>query len=547
MALVKAEEVSAGFTGLSGLHAFRQIGIMLGLAASVALGVTIVLWSWAPSFGVLYGALEEQDVSTVLDALQQNGFEAKLDQATGAILVPTSSIHDARIKLASMGLPKGVSAGFDALDEKNNFGVSQFMEKARYQRALEIELARTISSLSNVKNARVHLAVPQQSVFVRNRKNASASVVVNLFPGRNLDEGQVSSIMHMVSSSVADMNISNVTIVDQRGNLLSRGESTQKMAKTGAQFEYASRLENSYIDRIERLLTPILGSESVRAQVTADIDFTMSEQTQESFNPDTPALRSNQTLVEQSSGGSMNGGIPGALSNQPPGAATAPELVNGGVEGGVNGGANGSSNSHRKEIKNYELDKTISHTRFSMGRLRRLSVAVVVDDSLITAADGSLTRTQRTPEELDRLSNLVKEAVGFNAQRGDTLNIMNSSFTMPVTPEELPEVPLWEQGWAQDVAKKSLGALLVMLLLFGVLKPILRQLATQSKMMPVAAFGNNERAMSDDTLTLGAKPENLAIKAPGSYEQNLLTANAAVEQDPKLVAQVVKNWVASDG
>lgn len=542
MALVKAEEVSAGFTGLSGLHAFRQIGIMLGLAASVALGVTIVLWSWAPSFGVLYGALEEQDVSTVLDALHQNGFEAKLDQATGAILVPTSSIHDARIKLSSMGLPKGVSAGFDALDEKSSFGISQFMEKARYQRALEIELARTISSLSNVKNARVHLAVPRQSVFVRNRKKASASVTVNLFPGRSLDEGQVASIMHMISSSVPDMDTSKVTIVDQKGKLLTRGESSRQMAKTGAQFEYANRLESSYIDRIERLLSPILGSESIRAQVTADIDFTVSEQSQESFNPDTPALRSNQTMIEQSSG-SVSGGIPGALSNQPPGASTAPEVAGGAGDGG----AGSPSSSHRKETKNYELDKTISHTRFSMGRLRRLSVAVVVDDTTITASDGVLTRMQRTPEELDRLSNLVKEAVGFNAQRGDTLNILNSSFIVPVAPEELPELPIWEQGWAQDIAKKSLGALLVIMMLFGVLKPILKQLATQSKLMPAAALPAGEPGMAEDMVTLGANNSAPAIAAPGSYEQNLITATQAVEQDPKLVAQVVKNWVASDG
>ena len=542
MALVKAEEVSAGFTGLSGLHAFRQIGIMLGLAASVALGVTVVLWSWAPSFGVLYGALEEQDVSTVLDALHQNGFEAKLDQATGAILVPTSSIHDARIKLSSMGLPKGVSAGFDALDEKSSFGISQFMEKARYQRALEIELARTISSLSNVKNARVHLAVPRQSVFVRNRKKASASVVVNLFPGRSLEEGQVASIMHMISSSVPDLDASKVTIVDQKGNLLTRGESNKQMEKSGAQFEYASRLESSYIERIERLLTPILGSESIRAQVTANIDFTSSEQTQESFNPDTPALRSNQMMVEQSSG-SISGGIPGALSNQPPGAATAPEIAGGAIEGETAG----PSSSHRKETKNYELDKTISHTRFSMGRLRRLSVAVVVDDTIITAANGSTTRMQRTPEELDRLSNLVKEAVGFNAQRGDTLNIMNSSFIVPDSPEALPDVPIWEQGWAQDIAKKSLGALLVIMMLFGVLKPILKQLATQSKLMPAAALPGAEQGMMEDMVTLGANNPPPAIVAPGSYEQNMLTATQAVEQDPKLVAQVVKNWVASDG
>lgn len=543
MALVKAEEVSAGFSGLSGLNALRQIGIMLGLAASVALGVTVVLWSWAPSFGVLYGALEEQDVSTVLDALHQNGIEAKLDQATGAILVPTANIHEARIKLASMGLPKGVSAGFDSLEEKSSFGVSQFMEKARYQRALEIELARTISSLSNVKSARIHLAVPRQSVFVRNRKKASASVVINLFPGRSLDEGQVAAIMHMISSSVPNMDIENVTIVDQKGNLLTRGHSNQQLAMSSAQFEYTSNLEKSYSDRIERLLSPILGTESVRAQVTADIDFTVNEQTQESFNPDSTALRSNQTTVDQSNGGSTNGGIPGALSNQPPGAATAPEVANGSVEGNTNS----PSSLHRREIHNYELDKTISHTRFSMGRLRRLSVAVIVDDNVTVAGDGSLTRAARTPEELDRLSNLVKEAVGFSAQRGDTVNVMNSAFTVPATPEALPEVPIWKQGWAQDIAKKVLGAILVFVLLFGVLKPILRLLATQSKsLVPMAPAVAGEQGMAEDTLTLGAGGVP-AIPAPGGYEQNLITATKAVEQDPKLVAQVVKNWVASDG
>jgi flagellar M-ring protein FliF len=542
MALVKAEEVSAGFSGLSGLNALRQIGIMLGLAASVALGVTVVLWSWAPSFGVLYGALEEQDVSTVLDALHQNGIEAKLDQATGAILVPTANIQEARIKLASMGLPKGVSAGFDALDEKSSFGVSQFMEKARYQRALEIELARTISSLSNVKNARVHLAVPRQSVFVRNLKKTSASVVINLFPGRNLDEGQVAAIMHMISSSVPNMDIENVTIVDQKGNLLTRGNSNQQLAMSSAQFEYTGNLEKSYIDRIERLLSPILGAESVRAQVTADIDFTVNEQTQESFNPDSPALRSNQTTVDQSSG-SISGGIPGALSNQPPGTGKAPEVIGDGTDGG----ATNPSSMHRREIHNYELDKTISHTRFSMGRLRRLSIAVIVDDNVTVAGDGSLTRVPRTPEELDRLSNLVKEAVGFSAQRGDTVNVMNSAFTVPVMPEALPEIPVWEQGWAQDIAKKVLGAILVFVLLFGVLKPILRQLATQSKaLVPMGPSVVGEQGMAEDTLTLGAGGMP-ALSAPGGYEQNLITATKAVEQDPKLVAQVVKNWVASDG
>lgn len=542
MALVNTQEASAGLAGMSGLNAFRQIGLMLGLAASVAIGVTVVLWSWTPNYGVLYGALEEQDVSTVLDALRQGGIEAKLDDATGAVLVPKNNIYDARIKLASMGLPKGVSAGFDALDNKSSFGVSQFMEKARYQRALEIELARTISSLSNVRNARVHLAVPRQSVFVRNRKKSSASVVIDLFPGRNLEPGQVTAITHMISSSIPNLEISSVTVVDQKGKLLTSGKSNLQIARTDAQFDYTNKFEQTYIARIERLLEPILGSESVRAQVTADIDFTISEQTQESYNPDTPALRSDQTTVEQSSG-VINGGVPGALTNQPPDAAST-------VVGAEGSNATPSS-SHRREIRNYELDKTISHTRFSIGRLKKLSVAVVVDDKL-TVVDGNTIRQPRTPEELDRLSNLIKEAVGFDVQRGDTVNVMNSSFSVPAAPEPLPEVPIWEQPWALDIGKKLLGGVLVIIVLFGVLKPIMRSLATQSReMLPVGAGGavveGGAEGMAEDTVTLGETPNTPAIAAPGSYEQNLVTANKAVEQDPKLVAQVVKNWVANDG
>ncbi len=546
MALVKAEEMSAGLAGLGGLSTLRQIGIMLGLAASLAIGVTVGLWSWAPSYGVLYGALEEQDVSAVLDALRSNGIKAKLDNTTGAVLVPAKDVYEARIKLASMNLPKGVSAGFDALDEKNGFGVSQFMERARFHRALEVELGRTVSSLSNVKNARVHLAMPRQSVFVRNRKKASASVTVNLFPGRSLEPGQVAAIVHMVSSSVPNLGTAQVTVVDQTGKLLTNGQTDRQMAMSGAQFEYTQRIERSLTERIERILEPMLGAEAVRAQVTADIDFTISEQTQESFNPDTPSLRSNQLTLEQSSGGGIEGGIPGALSNQPPGAARAPETLPG--VGATEGVAPPMGRTNRREIKNFELDKTISHTRFAPGRLHRLSVAVLVDDKVTVDDSGVVTRRQRTPEELDRLTGLVREAVGFNAQRGDSVNVMNSAFTVPVAEEPLPETPIWEQAWVQDLVKKLLGAILVLVIFFGVLKPVLKSLASQpAALAAIQAKGKEEAAMAEDRLTLESGGGVPAIGGPGSYEQNMVTANKAVEQDPKLVAQVVKNWVASDG
>jgi flagellar M-ring protein FliF len=539
MALVKAEEMGASFTGMSSLNGLRQIGLLIGLAASVALGATVFWWSITPNYGVLYGALEESDVNTVLEALRQNNIDAKVDENTGAVLVPSKNIHDARIKMASMGLPKGVSAGFDDLDKKNNFGVSQFMETARYQRALEVELARTIMSLNTVKNARVHLAIPQQSVFVRNREPARASVVVSLFPGRLMEAGQVSAIAHMVASSVPNLAAEQVTVVDQKGMLLTNSSSDKQMALNSAQFDYTQRIEKSYIERIESILKPLLGAEAVRAQVTADIDFTLNEQTQELYNPDTAALRSNQTTEERSNG-NLDGGVPGALSNEPPGAAAAPETA-----GAASTQAGESSSTRKREIRNFELDKTISHTRHSIGGVRRLSVAVVVDDNVIAGEKGAVTRLPRTPEELDRMTNLVKEAVGFNAQRGDSVNVINSSFTVPVEPEPLPELPIWEQAWLQDLVKKVIGGGLALMLIIGMLR-VMKALAKPVIVAQAAKAPATEAGMSDDTLSL-TNASVPALGPPRSYEQKLATATKVVEQDPKLVAQVVKNWVASDG
>ncbi len=547
MALVKAEEMSASFSGLSGLDALRQIGLMIGLAASVAIGVTVVLWSWTPNYGVLYGALAEQDVATVLDALRQNGIDAKLDETSGAVLVPAADIHSARIKLAAMGLPKGVSGGFEELDKKNTFGISQFMEKARHQRALEIELARTVQSLRSVQSARVHLAVPRQSVFVRNRQKARASVVVSLYPGRVLEPGQVSAIVHMVSSSVPNLETDQVTVVDQKGNLLTKGDMDRQLALSNSQFEYTRRLEASYIERIEGILGPLLGSDALRAQVTADLDFTATEQTQEMYNPETAILRSSQT-TEESSSAAADGGIPGALSNQPPGVAQAPETLPQG-EGGA--AAPAPTHSRRREIRNFELDKTISHTRYAMGKLQRLSVAVVVDDRVSVDENGEVTRQPRSPEELQRMTELVKKAVGFNAERGDSVNVINAAFTPSEAPEPLPELPIWEQPWLQDLVKKGVGGLLVLLLVFGVLKPVMKSLAAPRGQEMIAAPEGGEGAaegIAEDTVSLSQDAVQPALGGPpGSYEQNLATANAAIEQDPKLVAQVVKNWVKQDG
>jgi flagellar M-ring protein FliF len=337
-----------------------------------------------------------------------------------------------------------------------------------------------------------------------------------------------------------------VTVVDQKGKLLTNGAGDKQLGLNTAQFDYTRRIETSYIERIEDILEPILGAGALRAQVTADIDFTLSEQTQELYNPDTPALRSNQTTEERTTGGGMEGGVPGALSNQPPGAASAPETTN-----NENTGANSElpSSSHRREIRNFELDKTISHTRYAMGNVRRLSVAVVVDDKVMNNEDGEPMRISRTPEELDRLTELVKKAVGFNAQRGDSVNVINSSFTVPAEPEALPEPPMWEQPWVQDLVRNILGAILILALYLMVFRPVMKSLAKQQIMVKQEmGEANQQGQMGEGGMpALGAGAAVPALGAPGSYEQKLQTATKAVEQDPKLVAQVVKNWVASDG
>jgi flagellar M-ring protein FliF len=549
MALVKADEVQASFEGMSNLKVWRQIGLLIGLAASIATAVVIAYYFIAtPSYGVLYAGLEKQDVSTVLDALRQSNIDAKIDENSGAILVPAKDVHNARIKLAAEGLPKGVSAGFADLDQKNSFGISQFMEKARYQHALEVELSRTIMSLSSVRNARVHLAIPRQSVFVRNRKKPQASVTVTLFPGRVMEKGQVSAIVHLVAASVPNMEADKVTVVDHKGKLLTNGSGDKQLGMDTAQFDYTRRIETSYIDRIEDILEPVLGPGASRAQVTADIDFTMSEQTQELYNPDTPALRSNQTTEERTTGGAMGGGVPGALSNQPPGAASAPESVTNNDNAAAN--AEVPSRSHRREIRNFELDKTISHTRYAMGNVRRLSVAVVVDDKIITGEDGQPTRMPRTPEELDRLTELVKKAVGFSAQRGDSVNVINSSFTVPAEPEALPEPPMWEQAWIQDMVKNIMGGILILALYLMVFRPVMKSLAKQQVVVKHEGGEGEQQGQlgAGGAPALGADGAMPALGAPNSsYEQKLQTATKAVEQDPKLVAQVVKNWVAADG
>ncbi len=538
MAMVKTDDVVFSSRGFSGLSLLRQLGLMIGLAASVALGVSVVQWSSDPSYRMLYSNLSEQDSGDIANSLQQAAITYKVDTQTGAILVAGDSVHEARLKLASEGLPRGGGVGFEMLDKDQGFGVSQFMEGARYQRALEGELARTIGSLNNVRSARVHLAIPKQTAFARDRKKPKASVTIDLFAGRVLQEGQITAISHMVAASIPSLEANDVTVIDQKGRLLTSSGSSADMRVSSTQFNHRKRLEEYYMKRIEGILSPIVGEGGVRAQVSADIDFTVTEQTQESFNPDLPAIRSEQTLEERRTGGQTLSGVPGSLSNQPP--------ENPSVAAGGGGDSRSPISSTIRATRNYELDRTISHIRTGGGDVKRLSVAVLLDDKQSMNEDGEAVRTPLTEDEIVRITSLVKEAIGFNSQRGDSVNVINSAFTVPPEMEPLPEPSLLESPGTMDTAKQVLGGMVVLFLLFGVLRPVLKELAAKGEVMPAQGrmSGPVTEGMQNDQLTLSG---GTSAPPPQNYDTNLNTARTLASQDPKRVAQVVNNWMVTDG
>ena len=534
----------SALSGFGHLSIARQLLLMGGLAASIALGVIIVMWSQQPNYVMLYGGLSNQDSMAVTGALDQSSIPYKIAPGTGTILVPGDRVHEARMNLAGQGLPKETASGFELLDKDQGFGVSQFMENARYQRALEGELSKTIGSMSNVQSARVHLAVPKQSEFVRDRKEPSASVMLTVYGGRPVQDEQVAAIVHLVASSVSNLSPDKITVVDQTGKLLTSQQSSDSLRLTATQFDYRRKVEDHYTKRIEEILSPILGPNGVRAQVSADMDFNQTEQTQESYNPDLPAVRSEQTYEDHTSSSSSASGIPGALTNQPPG------VQSGANQQGQNGSGNTSpgKDTVRRVTRNYELDKTISHTSFQTGLIRKLSIAVVVDDHQTVNDDGSIERKPLTEDELARITSVVKEAVGFNAERGDSVNVTNASFAQPPTLEAPPETPFYQKPWVWDVAKQVAAGIGVLLLVFGVLRPLLRSLVEKapSPGAMVVGQGGGELTASGGMMMNGQQMQG-QLPGPTNYEQQLGAIKGMASQDPKRVAQVVKNWVSTDG
>lgn len=538
MALVNPEGTSATLHGFGSLPMVRQIGILVSIAVSIALGVAVVMWSIEPNYRPLYSNISTDDASSIIDVLQQSGIAYKLDRKRGTILVDGDDIHDARIKLAAEGLPRGEGQNFDFLGKSGALGGSQFMENARYRHALEAELARTISNFQSVKSARVHLAIPKQSVFLRDKRKPTASVFVDVYSGSDLSPEKVSSIVHLVASSIPSLDSSNVTVVDNHGNLLTDGSGNNKVNIANRLLQYRQSVENSYVDKIQDILVPLLGPGKVKARVSADIDFTASEQTRESYNPDLPALRSEQMMEENKSSGSGVGGVPGALSNSPSTAKKSEEVESAAV-GGV-------ADSRRQSTKNYELDKTISHTKMQPGIIKRLTVAVVVDDrEKVDAQSGKVTRTPLDKQEIEKITTLVRDAIGYNVQRGDSVNVINSTFAQPPVVEALPEASFYQQNWFFELIKQVLAAIFIFILIFAVLRPLMRYLASS----PVRANARLAHIGNIDPNT----PEGQAVLASAdpmrlpaglqNHQDRMQAVQGMAVNDPKRVAQVVKTWV----
>lgn len=528
--------------GLMDLPIMRQMALMISAAASIALLAVIVMWSMKPGYGVLFANMESHEASQVMTLLQSMQVDFKLDENTGALLVPSNRVRELRLKLAGEGFPRSSGRGLDILNEDPKFGTSQFLEVTRYQHALEAELVQSIMTISNVEGARVHLALPKQSVFVRKRQKATASVLLNLYSGRAISEEQVIAISHMVASSIPNLEPEQVTIVDEKGRLLSKKSTDSQLGISEEQQKYIRSMEEGYIDRIVDLLTPVVGADRIRAQVTAEVDFTVTESTVESFNPDLPALRSEQISEDSRTSGGASG-VPGALANQPPGAATAPEIADGGAAG--DGGQPLSKSKH--STMNYELDRTISHTRNPVGLVKRLSIAVVLDHKLVAAEGGTATREPRTAEEIQQITSLVRNAVGYSAQRGDSVNVINTQFDIAQIEEvTAPALEIWEESWFMDAIKMALGAIAVILFIFMVIKPTLKNLSTpsgQNMMLPTAA-GLPVAAGAEAEPVMGDDGELIHIPQAGAYEENLKMVSKVVQDDPALVAQVVRSWLA---
>jgi flagellar M-ring protein FliF len=546
--LVRTQD--GAFGRLAAMPARSKFNLGLGLAGIAAVALALTMWRSQGDYKVLYANLSDKDGGAIIAQLSQMNIAYKHADGGSAILVPAAQVHDARLKLASAGLPKGSVVGFELMDSAR-FGQTQFQERLTFQRGLEGELTRSITALAAVQGARVHLALPNQNGFFREQQKPSASVVLTLHPGRGLDRGQVAGIVHLVSSSVPELSPKAVSVLDQTGALLSGPQDGTAAAGLDAnQLQYVAQIEGSFNKRIVELLEPVIGRDNLRAQVTAEVDFTQTESTSEAYTPNQGAqaqatVRSQQT--SETSGGTpaQATGIPGATSNQPQVPASAP--VTGAVQPlqTAQGGASGTTNNRRENVTNYEVDKTVRVTRAATGTIKRLNTAVVVNHRAVTDAKGKTSYVPLNNEELEKLTSLVREAIGFNQERGDSVKVINAPFKTDVAPKVEP-LPLWKQPEMIDLLRAvgvpaALG-LVGLLVFFGLVRPAFR-----AALPPPPERGAKLNAVVDDAQQLPPPTPTIlpALEAPRTTAQ-LEGARHIAKQNPAAVAGVVRSWVSGE-
>ena len=547
---------------LSRLSNQQKILLMVAFAGLIALLVASSTWLKQADYRVLFSNIGERDGGAIIAALDQMNGPYKFNESGGAILIPSSKVNEIRLRLASQGLPKGGGVGFELM-ENQKFGISQFAEQVNYQRGLEGELSRTIQSIGAVQAARVHLAIPKPTVFVSEELKPSASVLLNLYAGRALEPSQIVGIQNLVAASVPNLAVSSVTLIDQSGAMLSQLKS--KLMEAGldqTQIKYVQEIEASAIKRVEDILSPIVGPGNARVQVAADIDFSQSEQTAETHRPNTTppdiAIRSQQTS-ETAGGTATAQGIPGALSNQPPVPATAP-LTQPAVPGAGGAAAAGQPipgqlnsagiqaplsnigqpvNSRKDSTINYEVDKTIRHTKQSVGMIKRLSAAVVINHR----KDAKGLSKPLSDPELKQINDLIKEALGFSKDRGDTVSVANAPFSL-VDKNDLG-IPLWKDpeiiSLVKELLKYAAIAAIVAYLILKVIMPLLKTM-----MQPPPQPRQTHNTLGGNVNIVSDEDENQTPSAAETLERKLEQARDLAQQDPKVVANIIKDWTGSN-
>jgi flagellar M-ring protein FliF len=529
---------------LAALPVRHKIGLAVGIAALVAVLVALAMNARQGDYRLLFSNLTEKDGGLIIERLQQLNVPYRFGEGNGAILVPADRVYELRMKLTSAGLPKGGEGGYEFLDQSPSFGITQRRESMNLQRAREGELIRTIETLDSVSAARVHLAMPNQNGFFREQEKASASVVLTLHPGRTLDRAQIAGIVHLVSRSVPALKPGDVSVIDHTGALLN--PSDNGIGLDSLQLDYRRQVEESATKRVIGLLEPVVGRDNLRATVSADIDFSQVESTAEEYRPnqgDAPAtVRAVRTEENSQPGSNQPGGVPGAASNQPPVPATAPITGAAAPLQPAQGGTTPGSARRESEMR-YEVDRTVRVTRGASGVVKRLNAAVVVNHRTAVDAKGKKTTTPLSPQEIEQLTALVRQGIGFNAERGDSVQVINAPFhTVPEVPQQEPM--LWQQPWVQDLLRSAAApvalALLGLAVLMALVRPALRTVLTP---LPAPAKGGQLDAVVEDPEMLppvaGAPP---ALESP-AVAGKLEAARALAKDNPAAVANIVRGWV----